>query len=554
MKFHTPSVSLVVGLLLASCASQPTPEAAPSPTPQNAPTVAAPVSPEPAPVAIAEPPPADLKPENHLTIHADQGKLTVSRHIYGHFAEHLGRCIYEGIWVGEDSAIPNTRGIRNDVVAALKGIQIPVLRWPGGCFADEYHWKDGVGPREKRPSIYNSHWGGVVENNHFGTHEFMDLVEQLGCEAYICGNVGSGTVQEMMEWVEYLTSDADSPMANQRRANGREKAWRVKYFGVGNESWGCGGNMTPQYYANEYKRYNTFVKNYNRENPVERFACGANSADYRWTEVLMADVGRRMNGLSLHYYTVPRTWQRKGSATDFTEADWHQTLLKCLEIKTLVQKHGEIMDKADPQKRVGMIVDEWGTWYDVEPGTNPGFLYQQNTLRDALVAGISLNIFNQHCDRVKMANIAQTINVLQAMILTDKEKMLLTPTYHVFEMYTPHHDATLLPTDLKCADYTHGTNRIPALSVSASKARDGGITITLCNLNPTTEVELTAELPGVKVSEISGRILTAPTIQAHNTFAAPETVKPADFTGIELRAGGFVTKLPARSVVRLSLK
>ncbi|HYD84687.1 MAG TPA: alpha-N-arabinofuranosidase, partial [Opitutus sp.] len=210
-------------------------------------------------------------------VRADQPGPVINPNLYGHFAEHLGRCIYEGIWVGPDSSIPNTRGIRNDVVAALKKLNIPVLRWPGGYFADEYHWKDGIGPREKRPSIYNSHWGGVVENNHFGTHEFMDLVEMLGCEAYISGNVGSGTVQEMMEWVEYLTSDAQSPMANLRRANGRDKAWRVKYFGVGNESWGCGGSMTPEYYANEYRRYNTFIKNYDRENLIYRIACGANA-------------------------------------------------------------------------------------------------------------------------------------------------------------------------------------------------------------------------------------------------------------------------------------
>ncbi len=527
-------------LLHTGCSSPTKPASAPQPAAVSTPP----------PVAVAAEPAAPVT--NRLLIHADRGTNVISKHIYGHFAEHLGRCIYEGIWVGTNSSIPNTRGIRNDVVAALKQIQIPVLRWPGGCFADEYHWKDGIGPSEKRPSIYNSHWGGVVENNHFGTHEFMDLVEQLGCEAYICGNVGSGTVQEMMEWVEYLTSDADSPMANLRRQNGRDQAWRVKYFGVGNESWGCGGNMTPQYYANEYRRYNTFVKNYNKDHPVQRFACGANAADYRWTEVMMADVGRRMNGLSLHYYTVPGTWRNKGSATQFAEADWHQTLRKCLEMETLVQKHGEIMDKTDPQKRVGMIVDEWGTWYDVEPGTNPGFLYQQNSLRDALVAGITLNIFNQHCDRVKMANIAQTINVLQAMILTDQEKMILTPTYHVFEMFTPHHDATLLPSELQCADYQLGTNTIPTVSASASKSKDGKITVTLCNLNPNTATDLTCELAGAKVSKLTGRVLTAETIQTHNTFDQPEAIKPTSFSDFKLNGSTVTAKLPPKSVVVLT--
>jgi alpha-N-arabinofuranosidase len=491
---------------------------------------------------------------NRLVIHADQGKTTIHRDIYGHFSEHLGRCIYEGYWVGEDSPIPNVRGIRQDVVTALKRIKTPVLRWPGGCFADEYHWKDGIGPRDQRPAMINTHWGGVTENNRFGTHEFMDLCEQIGCDAYISGNVGSGSVQEMMEWVEYLTSDATSPMANLRRQNGREKPWKVRYFGVGNESWGCGGNMTPEYYADQFRRYNTFVKNYG-DSRVYRIACGASDFNYDWTEVLMARVGRRMDGLSVHYYTIPTgSWGRKGSATNFGEDLYHATLRRALEMETVVTKHGAIMDQHDPQKRVGMIVDEWGVWTDVEPGTNPGFLYQQNSLRDALVAGVTLNIFNQHADRVKMANIAQTINVLQAMILTDKEKMVLTPTYHVFEMYSVHHDATLLPTELQSADYSFGPDKIPAVSVSASKDKAGKVHVTLCNLSPNAATEVTCALQGAKTGKISGRVLTAPTIQAHNTFANPETVKPSDFSGFNVQEGGFSVTLPAKSVVALEIE
>jgi alpha-N-arabinofuranosidase len=491
---------------------------------------------------------------NRLVIRADQGKDIINRNIYGHFAEHLGRCIYEGIWVGPDSPIPNTRGIRNDVADALRAMKIPVLRWPGGCFADEYHWKDGIGPREKRPSMINTHWGGVVENNHFGTHEFMDLCEQIGAEPYVCGNVGSGTVQEMMEWVEYMTSNADSPMANLRRQNGREQPWKLTYFGVGNESWGCGGNMTPDFYADLYRRYNTFVKNYDRNNPVTRFACGANGNDTNWTEVVMRDVGHRMQGLSLHYYTVPRTWQRKGSATQFDEGEWHTTLRKSLEMDDLVTRHGAIMDRYDPQKRIGMIVDEWGTWYDAEPGTNPGFLYQQNSLRDALVAGITLNIFNQHCDRVKMANIAQTVNVLQAMILTDKEKMLLTPTYHVFEMYTVHYDATLLPIDLTSADYISGSQTIQQVHASASRDKAGKIHVTLCNLNPNDTAEVTCELSGAKAQKLAGRVLTAPAINSHNTFDNPEVVKPAAFNDFKTTDNGFTVTLPAKSVMVLAVE
>jgi len=488
-----------------------------------------------------------------LVVHADQPGAAINRNIYGQFSEHLGRCIYEGIWVGEDSSIPNTRGIRNDVVAALKKMKIPVLRWPGGCFADEYHWKDGIGPREKRPSILNTHWGGVVENNHFGTHEFMDLCEQLGCEAYVCGNVGSGSPQEMMEWVEYMTSDASSPMANLRRQNGRDKPWKVHFFGVGNESWGCGGNMRPEFYADNFRRFNTFVKNY-PGNQIFRIACGASDRDYRWTEVLMADVGRRMNGLSLHYYTLPTgNWGRKGSATQFKETEWHTTLRRALEMEELVSKHSAIMDKQDPEKRIGLMVDEWGVWHDVEPGTNPGFLYQQNTLRDALVASITLNIFNTHADRVKMSNIAQMINVLQAMILTDKEKMLLTPTYHVYDMYAVHHDAKLLPTDVQTPDYVSGLDKIPTVNVSASQ-KENKIHLSLCNLNASAPAEVTCELRGAKAKSISGRVLTAAEITGHNTFEHPETVHPEEFSAFKTTEAGFTATLPAKSIIVLEVE
>lgn len=506
-------------------------------------------------VAVLAPPPAAAADAaNHLVIHADTPGATINRNIYGHFSEHLGRCIYEGIWVGEDSPIPNTRGIRNDVVAALKQIKIPVLRWPGGCFADEYHWRDGIGPRDRRPAMINTHWGGVVENNHFGTHEFLDFCEQIGADPYICGNVGSGSVQEMMDWVEYMTSDANSPVANLRRQNGRDKPWKIPYFGVGNESWGCGGNMRPEYYADQYRRYNTFVKSYPGSR-IFRIACGANAADYNWTEVLMRDVGRRMNGLSLHYYTVPSgDWGRKGSATQFGEIQWHNTMLRALDIENLVNKHSAIMDRFDPDKRIGLMVDEWGTWYDVEPGTNPGFLYQQNSLRDALVSGLSLNVFNRHADRVKMANIAQTINVLQAMILTDKNKMILTPTYHVYEMYTVHHDARLLPADLTCADYEFNNAKVPGLNVSASRDQADKIHVSLSNLNPNTPAELTCELQGAKARNLSGRILTAPAMNAHNTFAQPDAVRPATFDGAKLTDTGFTATLPAKSVVVLEIE
>jgi len=489
-----------------------------------------------------------------ITINADLGKHRINKNIYGHFSEHLGRCIYGGIWVGEDSPIPNTDGIRDSIIEALRNIKIQVLRWPGGCFADEYHWKDGIGPREGRKKMINTHWGGVVENNHFGTHEFMRLCELLDCEPYICGNVGSGTVQEMQEWIEYITFDGESPMANWRRENGRDEPWKLKYFGVGNENWGCGGNMRAEYYSDVYRRYQTYIRNFG-ENRVYKIACGPNSDDYHWTEVLMREASRFMNGLSLHYYTVPGpSWQNKGSATEFTEDDWFITMKKTLYMEELITHHSTIMDRYDPDKRIGLIVDEWGTWYDVEPGTNPGFLYQQNTLRDALVAGINLNIFNNHCDRVQMANIAQTVNVLQSVILTEGDKMILTPTYHVFEMYKVHQDATLLPVEINCPDYKLGEDSIPQISVSASKDGNGIIHITLCNLHPNEDVSINCELRGCTVCNVSGRILTANKINEHNTFDEPERVKPSTFNSYNITEQGLNIKIPSKSVIVLSVE
>jgi alpha-N-arabinofuranosidase len=490
------------------------------------------------------------------TLRADQSGPVVNRNIYGHFAEHLGRGIYEGIWVGPGSTIPNTRGIRNDVVAALRELRIPVLRWPGGCFADEYHWKDGIGPREKRPAMINTHWGGVVENNHFGTHEFMDLVELLGTKAYISGNLGSGSVQEMMEWVEYMTSAADSPMANLRRQNGRAAPWQLPYFAVGNESWGCGGTMRPEYYADEFRRYNTFIKNYDRANPVYRVACGSNSGDLNWTEVLMTMAGRQMNGLSLHYYTVPTgNWGAKGSATAFGEDQWFSTLSRTLRMDELITQHAAIMDKTDAARRVGLVVDEWGTWYDVEPGTEPGFLYQQNTLRDAVAAALNFHIFHRHADRVVMANIAQTLNVLQAMILTDKEKMLRTPTYWVFEMFKVHQGGTFLPVELQSPDYVLGEQEIPMVSASATRTPDGAaVHLSLVNTNPHQPVTLTVKLAGVAPKAATGRVLTAVAMNAHNTFAAPDAVRPTALDGVTLAGGVLAIRLPAMSVVVVELR
>nr|WP_187377839.1 alpha-N-arabinofuranosidase [Paenibacillus senegalimassiliensis] len=493
---------------------------------------------------------------NQVIIQTDVTRGVISKNIYGHFAEHLGRCIYEGIWVGEDSPIPNIQGIRNDVLDALRQIKVPVLRWPGGCFADEYHWKDGIGPRENRKRMVNTHWGEVVENNHFGTHEFMLLCELLECEPYICGNVGSGTVQEMSEWVEYMTFDGESPMAAWRKENGRTEPWKLTYFGVGNESWGCGGHMRPEYYADLYRRYQTFVRHYG-EQRIYKIAGGANVDDYRWTEVLMQEAGGLMDGLSLHYYTIPGDfWLGKGSALKFEEQEWLITMQKALHMDELITKHSTIMDRYDPDKRVGLIIDEWGTWYDVEPGTNPGFLYQQNTIRDAIVAGLHFNIFHQHADRVHMANIAQTVNVLQAMILTEGENMLLTPTYHAFDMFKVHQGAERLEMALSSQVYMEEGGKLPQISVSASRSEAGAIQISLVNMDPRHEASISLELRGhqAEPSSITGTMLTATAMNAHNTFDQPNTVVPVPFRDIRTEKGLLRAKLPPMSLVTLVIQ
>jgi len=490
-----------------------------------------------------------------MVLNADIKKGKINRNIYGHFSEHLGRCIYEGIWVGEDSEIPNIKGYRTDVVEALKKLKVPNLRWPGGCFADEYHWMDGIGPKEKRPRMINTHWGGVVEKNQFGTHEFLEFCDMIGAEPYICGNLGSGTVQEMQQWIEYMTFDGKSPMADLRRANGREEPWRLKYFGIGNESWGCGGNMRPEYYADLYKRFSTYVRNFG-ENIICKIACGPAGDDYRWTEVLMKEAGHLLHGISLHHYTLPRgSWTEtgKGSATEFDEEEWFRTLKHTLFMEELVTRHSTVMDKYDPEKKVGLIVDEWGAWYDVEPGTNPGFLYQQNTLRDALIAGINLNIFNNHCDRVQMANIAQMVNVLQAVILTEGDKMLLTPTYHVFDMYKVHQDAQLLSVEFDNTEYLYNGEKLPGINVSASMNKEGKIHISICNLNPVQDTQVDIDIRGITAKGMGGKVLTAEAINAVNTFDDSNRVKIDVLKNAQLKNNHAGCIIPSKSVVVLEI-
>jgi alpha-N-arabinofuranosidase len=474
----------------------------------------------------------------NVTIDTSKPGVEIDRHIYGQFAEHLGRGIYEGIWVGEGSKIPNTHGYRNDVVAALKAIHVPDVRWPGGCFGDLYDWRDGIGPRAKRPVRVNVHWGGVTEDNSFGTHEFMNFAELIGADAYVSLNVGSLSPYESAQWLEYMTSDSKSSLANARRRNGRAKPWNVKFVGIGNETWGCGGNMRPEYAADINRRYATFAGT-PREMGALKIASGSHDDDYTFAETMMRD-GGKFDGLSVHYYTVPRVFRDKGPATGFPETEWASTLAHALHIDEIVSKTAAIMDKYDPGKKIGLYVDEWGTWYDQEAGSHPGFLYQQNSLRDAQVAALSLNIFQRHSDRVKGANIAQMINVLQAMILTDKDKMVLTPTYHVFDMYQAFMGATPYPATVSGPTYKEG---VPMLDVSAARGKDGKLYLAMVNTDPAHAVQVITNLTGTA----HGRVLTAFAMDAHNSFEAPGMVRPVAISGTS--AGGKLSfDLPAKSV------
>ena len=487
-----------------------------------------------------------------MLINADDKRSHINREIYGHFSEHLGRCIYQGIYVGEDSPIPNIHGIRKDIVEAFREIKMPVLRWPGGCFADEYHWMDGIGDKSKRKKIVNTNWGGVVEDNSFGTHEFMELCELVGCEPYIAGNVGSGTVRELSEWVEYMTLEGGSPMSELRKQNGREKPWKLKYLGIGNENWGCGGNMTAEFYASEYRRFANFCKDHSG-NHLCRIACGPNSSDFDWTETMIKNLHKngwwQANGLALHFYSIP-DWNNKGLAAEFTDEGYYELLSVTNYTDELVTRHAQIMDRYDPDCNVGLIVDEWGTWYDVEPGTNPGFLYQQNTMRDAIVAAIPLNTSNRHSDRVKMANIAQVVNVLQAIILTEGEKLIKTPTYYVFDLFKDHQEGECVYCYSQNENLCEGKN-VPMLTSSAS-VKDGRLTLTVANCSLTDEAEISCEICGFEAKTAKARMITGDA-HAHNDFDKPDEVAITDL-GAEIEDGRLKLRLPACSVAAVTIE
>jgi len=488
-------------------------------------------------------------------LHTDQPGAKIDRHIYGQFAEHLGRGIEEGLWVGEQSSIPNVRGFRSDVIAALRALHVPVVRWPGGCFADEYHWRDGIGPRAARPITLNTNWGGVPESNAFGTHEFLDFAELIGADAYINGNLGTGSAREMAEWLQYMTSDKATSLTAERARNGHPAPWKIAYFAVGNEAWGCGGNMTPDHYVDLYRQSANFLKAPAGARPV-LVASGGNDNDTSWTTALVSKVKRDMGAVSFHYYTIPGDkWQSKGPTTGFGEDQWISTLAHTLRMEDYIAQNSAIMDTYDPARKIAFAVDEWGTWYDPEAGREPGFLYQQNTLRDAIVAALNFNVFHHHAERVRLANVAQMINVLQAMILTKGPQMILTPTYHAFKMFEPFQDATYLPAEATIPRYSLGNASVPAVSLSAARTAAGAIAVALVNLDPHKAMPMTLALSGTAaLSQAKGTLLTAAAMDAHNTFENPSAVQPVAFTAVSLNRGTVTLTLPPKSIVVLDLR
>jgi alpha-N-arabinofuranosidase len=505
---------------------------------------------------------ANAQDRVQLSIDASKAGAKIDRHLFGQFAENLGRGLYGGIWVGPDSPIPNTRGIRNDVVAALRELKVPDVRWPGGCFADQYHWRKGIGPTDKRPATLNSAWGDVIDTNAFGTDEFMDFIRQIDSSPYVSINIGSGTPQEAAEWLEYMTAAQPTALAKERAANGHPDPYKVAFLGLGNESWDCGGAMSADYYVSLMKVYSRFVPNMNPaqrdKNQMLRIAVGPGTPTTEWTETVMKAWQHHtwswdINGLSVHWYTVPTGWPPSEPSTGFGVEDYAKTLKSTLFMDEFLRKQEAVMDKYDPEKKVELVVDEWGAWLAPLPGSNKAFLEQQNSMRDAVLAALNLNIFARHADRVRAANVAQMINVLQAMILTDKEKMVLTPTYYVFKMYVPFQDATFIPIIFDAGTYIHDGVTLPRLDAIAAKDASGKLWLAVTNLDPGNPVQIAAEVTGIKAASASGETLTAPAVDSVNTFDSPRTVVPRP-AAVELRDGRVVLSLDPKSVTVISIR
>jgi alpha-L-arabinofuranosidase len=503
----------------------------------------------------------------------------IAPEIYGHFAEHLGGVVYDGIWVGENSKIANIGGIRKALVDALQKIKPAVVRWPGGCFADSYDWRDGVGPREKRPR-HTNFWRDAPEwpkdapdgpwkydTNHFGTNEFARFCKLVGAQPYFAANLRSLTAKDFYEWVEYCNSPAGTTTpADMRAAGGDREPFNVRYWGVGNESWGCGGNFTPEEYAQEYRRFSEWVPRYGVN--LAFIGSGPNGGDLGWSRRFFGRLAERggfgrMWGWALHHYswnvTGGRTndwYQGKGDAVKYANEEWYELLNEADRIETLITDHWAIMGEFDRQHRVKLVIDEWGAWY--KPGSevnNTHLLGQQSTMRDAVLAGISLDTFHKHADKIAMANIAQLINCLQSLFLAHEDKFIVTPTYHVFDMYLAHQGAQSLRTMVSAPRLPYTRNEKPAtlrgLSASSS-LRDKELTLTVTNpdISQTRETEIAVR--GANIKAIKVTTLTASDIHAHNSFANPRQIEPKE-SEITLKSGVLVYRFAPASVTKLQI-
>ena len=444
---------------------------------------------------------------------------TVSPEIYGHFTEHIGGVIYGGIWVGKNSDIPNIKGFRKDIVEKLKAIHAPVIRWPGGCFAEIYDWRDGIG--ENRPTRLNwwTNRDGKYESNAVGTHEFMDFCEAVGAKAYFAANLTTVSPLHIRNWMDYcLSPKGSTTLACEREANGHPEPFDIPYWGVGNENWGGGGEMTPQFYSDEFRRFATVLKN---DFPnAELFACGEDAARYDWTHGFMRGVeacGVRFSGYAMHYYT-----HGVGEAIDFTEQDWDGQMKSAALMEDIIKRNWHIICGYGMENKARLVVDEWGCWHKENSGPSKGanLFEQQSTMRDAMVTALTFNIFNNHCDKVRMANAAQLVNNLHCLFLASGENCITTPTYHVFDLYQEHQGAKAIRTAVS------GKEDDAELTVSAS-VKDGKTLVTVGNLSCKKDVTVSLESVGGKISgEAEAVLLYSEDVHAHNTFEAPQTVAP----------------------------
>jgi alpha-N-arabinofuranosidase len=485
----------------------------------------------------------------------------INPHLYGHFIEHLGGVIYDGIWVGRDSRILNVDGLRQQFVDDMKRIGAPVLRWPGGCFADGYHWRDGIGAAARRPATYNF-WESrmppglhATETNQFGIHEFMRLCRLIGAEPYLAANVGSGTPREFHDWVSYCNAPQDTEsLAAERASNGDAAPFGVKYWGVGNESWGCGGDMTPGEYATEYRK---FVTQFPVYVPPYLVATGprghSRDMDLGWTTGFFAAMqGHRseVHGFSLHFYTDFRN--NKMRVADFGVPDWYAVLLEGLRTEAVIEAHWKAMGEHDPEHRTKLVMDEWGVWYQPGEEIGPAYILSQPvTLRDALHTAITFDILNRHADKVDMANVAQTVNCIHSLFLAREDKYTRTPPYYVFEMFRPHMGARAVPlrtqVDELAVPVQDGTAKIPALSGSAS-IRDKRLTLTVTNPSADTAVVTRIVFAGgAQATESRATVLTHDDMRGRNSFDAPAEVQPARLP-VTVNGSGLVVTLPKHSV------